>query len=176
MLVSGEDSGLTGYRFPDNSGTTLEAQTALDIAIQSSRRPELAATFNFASQAHNNHFFFESLVHLLRPLLRPAISLTVTAPHTGPSRYCTSFRLLHRRPNPYFSKLQRPQNGTDYHSPLPLRLRHRLARPRQAAQAPHPRHLQRRNSLPWCPQPPTRYRHEHSLLISVKPVLWRIWE
>lgn len=45
-------------------GTTLEDQTVLDIAFQTSRRPEQAATFNFASQAHNNHFFFEALVYL----------------------------------------------------------------------------------------------------------------
>lgn len=54
------------------AGTTLEEETALDIALQTSRRPELAATFNFASQAHNNHFFFESLVdHRAQPSPEP---------------------------------------------------------------------------------------------------------
>ncbi|KAF8464582.1 Manganese/iron superoxide dismutase [Kalaharituber pfeilii] len=43
------------------AGTQIENNTALDIAIMTSRRPEAAATFNYASQAHNNHFFFESL-------------------------------------------------------------------------------------------------------------------
>lgn len=67
------------------AGTTLEDQTALDIAIQTSRRPELAATFNFASQAHNNHFFFESLVpaNAAPPPDSFTAALTATFPNFG---------------------------------------------------------------------------------------------
>jgi hypothetical protein len=36
--------------------------TPLDIAVVTARQADLAAVFNYASQAHNNHFFFESLV------------------------------------------------------------------------------------------------------------------
>lgn len=35
--------------------------TTLDTAIATSREPHLAATFNYASMAHNNHFFFSGL-------------------------------------------------------------------------------------------------------------------
>ncbi|KAI5811522.1 Manganese/iron superoxide dismutase [Peziza echinospora] len=41
--------------------TVIENETAFDTSLMASRRPELAAVFNYASQAHNNHFFFESL-------------------------------------------------------------------------------------------------------------------
>ena len=33
-----------------------------DLLIKYSRRPEMASVFNYASMAHNNHFFFNSLV------------------------------------------------------------------------------------------------------------------
>jgi hypothetical protein len=34
----------------------------MEIAVMTARQADLAATFNYASQAHNNHFFFEALV------------------------------------------------------------------------------------------------------------------
>jgi len=37
-------------------------KSAIDITVMTSRQADLAATFNYASQAHNNHFFFETLV------------------------------------------------------------------------------------------------------------------
>jgi len=37
-------------------------KTPLDITVMTARQADLAATFNYASQAHNNHFFFETLV------------------------------------------------------------------------------------------------------------------
>lgn len=42
-------------------GTELENKPTLDVALMSARQADLAATFNYASQAHNNHFFFETL-------------------------------------------------------------------------------------------------------------------
>lgn len=44
------------------AGTDYMNKTALDITVMTSRQADLAATFNYASQAHNNHFFFETLV------------------------------------------------------------------------------------------------------------------
>ncbi|KAF8247447.1 manganese and iron superoxide dismutase [Wilcoxina mikolae CBS 423.85] len=41
--------------------TEYENKTPLDIAVMTARQADLAATFNYASQAHNNHFFFETL-------------------------------------------------------------------------------------------------------------------
>lgn len=35
-----------------------------DLLIKYARDPNHAALFNYASAAHNNHFFFETLVHL----------------------------------------------------------------------------------------------------------------
>lgn len=43
-------------------GTDYQNMSVIDIAIASARQADLAATFNYASQAHNNHFFFTSLV------------------------------------------------------------------------------------------------------------------
>ncbi|KUI62866.1 37S ribosomal protein S26, mitochondrial [Cytospora mali] len=42
-------------------GTVYEGKSTLELAIQSAREPQLAALFNYASMAHNNHFFFEGL-------------------------------------------------------------------------------------------------------------------
>lgn len=42
-------------------GTQIENVPALDTAVMTAKRPELAQTFNYASQAHNNHFFFDGL-------------------------------------------------------------------------------------------------------------------
>ncbi|ROW17996.1 hypothetical protein VPNG_00232 [Cytospora leucostoma] len=42
-------------------GTIYEGKSTQELAIQSAREPHLAALFNYASMAHNNHFFFEGL-------------------------------------------------------------------------------------------------------------------
>lgn len=36
-----------------------------DLQIKYCRRPEMASVFNYASMAHNNHFFFNCLVSIL---------------------------------------------------------------------------------------------------------------
>jgi hypothetical protein len=43
-------------------GTQYEDAGPLDVALMTARQADLAATFNYASQAYNNHFFFETLV------------------------------------------------------------------------------------------------------------------
>lgn len=43
-------------------GTDYEVKSTMEIAILAARNPSLGALFNFASQAHNNHFFFDTLV------------------------------------------------------------------------------------------------------------------
>ena len=48
--------------FSFSPGTQFEDKTALETLILTSREPHLAATFNYASMAHNNHFFFNGLV------------------------------------------------------------------------------------------------------------------
>ncbi|KAI1369350.1 Manganese/iron superoxide dismutase [Xylaria arbuscula] len=46
------------------AGTEYEQQDALPILKSAARDPAQAAVFNYASMAHNNHFFFENLVNL----------------------------------------------------------------------------------------------------------------
>ncbi|KAK6529891.1 hypothetical protein TWF281_009045 [Arthrobotrys megalospora] len=43
------------------AGTNLQSQHPLQVAILTSRDSDQASTFNYASMAHNNHFFFESI-------------------------------------------------------------------------------------------------------------------
>ncbi|KAJ0121161.1 superoxide dismutase [Diaporthe amygdali] len=43
------------------AGTSFEGKTTLETLILTAREPHLAATFNYASMAHNNHFFFDGL-------------------------------------------------------------------------------------------------------------------
>ncbi|KAK6354419.1 hypothetical protein TWF730_008824 [Orbilia blumenaviensis] len=43
------------------AGTNLQTQHALQVALLTARDSDQAATFNYASMAHNNHFFFQSL-------------------------------------------------------------------------------------------------------------------
>ncbi|CAA16865.3 putative 37S ribosomal protein S26A, mitochondrial [Schizosaccharomyces pombe] len=43
-------------------GTELEDSSVFNIIFQTAALPEHAATFQFASQAYNNHFFFQSLI------------------------------------------------------------------------------------------------------------------
>lgn len=42
-------------------GTPYEGRTTQETLIATAREPHLAATFNYASMAHNNHFFFSGL-------------------------------------------------------------------------------------------------------------------
>ncbi|KAI1000491.1 hypothetical protein K3495_g7704 [Podosphaera aphanis] len=44
-------------------GTPWESRTLKEIFINHARDPLYAARFNFASMAHNNHFFFDSLAN-----------------------------------------------------------------------------------------------------------------
>ncbi|KAH9909344.1 Manganese/iron superoxide dismutase [Xylariomycetidae sp. FL2044] len=44
-------------------GTDFEQQPALQIVKATAREPSTAALFNYASMAHNNHFFFKNLVN-----------------------------------------------------------------------------------------------------------------
>lgn len=37
-----------------------------ELLVKYSRRPEMASVFNYASMAHNNHFFFNCLVRNIR--------------------------------------------------------------------------------------------------------------
>ncbi|KAI0506109.1 Manganese/iron superoxide dismutase [Xylaria bambusicola] len=46
------------------AGTEFEQEDTLPILKSAARDPAQAATFNFASMAHNNHFFFKNLVNL----------------------------------------------------------------------------------------------------------------
>ncbi|KAI0879479.1 Manganese/iron superoxide dismutase [Hypoxylon argillaceum] len=46
------------------AGTDYEYQDALTILKSAAREPAQAAVFNYASMAHNNHFFFSQLVNL----------------------------------------------------------------------------------------------------------------
>ncbi|KAI0100414.1 Manganese/iron superoxide dismutase, partial [Nemania sp. FL0031] len=46
------------------AGTDFEHQDTLAILKSAARDPAEAATFNYASMAHNNHFFFSQLVNL----------------------------------------------------------------------------------------------------------------
>jgi len=52
-------------------GTEHEDKTPLEIAIMTSRSSEHAAIFNYASSAHNNHFFFEGLTAIDPPPVIP---------------------------------------------------------------------------------------------------------
>jgi hypothetical protein len=44
------------------AGTPDESTSTKNLAIKFARQPDQAATFNYASMAHNNHFFFKCLV------------------------------------------------------------------------------------------------------------------
>lgn len=35
-----------------------------ELLVKYSKRPEMASVFNYASMAHNNHFFFNCLVSI----------------------------------------------------------------------------------------------------------------
>lgn len=42
-------------------GTQFDGKSTLETLIATAREPHLAATFNYASMAHNNHFFFSGI-------------------------------------------------------------------------------------------------------------------
>ncbi len=44
-----------------------------DLLIQYARDPENATIFNYASMAHNIHFFFEGIVRISIPPIHPAL-------------------------------------------------------------------------------------------------------
>lgn len=46
---------------PSRLGTPFDGKTPLETLIATAREPHLASTFNYASMAHNNHFFFSGL-------------------------------------------------------------------------------------------------------------------
>ncbi|KAF3142397.1 hypothetical protein TWF703_000785 [Orbilia oligospora] len=60
------------------AGTHLQNQHPLQVAILTSRDSDQAATFNYASMAHNNHFFFQSLsTSPTRPESMSVLMLTI---------------------------------------------------------------------------------------------------
>lgn len=52
---------LTPLCFPYCPGTGFEGISVKDLALMTSREPSHASVFNYASMAHNNHFFFDGL-------------------------------------------------------------------------------------------------------------------
>ncbi|KAL1841283.1 hypothetical protein VTJ49DRAFT_7228 [Mycothermus thermophilus] len=53
--------GLTQGPSSSPSETAWEHRSIKDIVLSTAREPSLAALFNYASMAHNNHFFFQHL-------------------------------------------------------------------------------------------------------------------
>jgi superoxide dismutase len=54
-----------GHRTDYISEDTVDADLKPgDLLVKYSRRPEMASVFNYASMAHNNHFFFNCLVSI----------------------------------------------------------------------------------------------------------------
>lgn len=49
------------------AGTEYEDKTPREIAVMTSKNSDQAAIFNYASTAHNNHFFFESITGAIPP-------------------------------------------------------------------------------------------------------------
>lgn len=47
--------------FPPTIGTEFEDKDTKTVSLLTAREPSQAPIFNYASMAHNNHFFFESL-------------------------------------------------------------------------------------------------------------------
>ncbi|PWW76225.1 manganese and iron superoxide dismutase, partial [Tuber magnatum] len=43
------------------AGTEFDGMDAMDITIATARQPDRASIFNYASQAYNNHFFFQGI-------------------------------------------------------------------------------------------------------------------
>lgn len=49
-------------------GTSLESDLLRDVVIQTAREPLFASTFNYASMAFNNHFYFQSIADKEKPM------------------------------------------------------------------------------------------------------------
>ncbi|KAH7062378.1 Fe superoxide dismutase [Macrophomina phaseolina] len=61
------------------AGTTLEDGLVRNVVVQTAREPLFAATFNYASMAFNNHFFFQNIADKETPIpTELAESLTTT--------------------------------------------------------------------------------------------------
>lgn len=55
-----------------NSLDTVDADSKPgELLVKYSRRPEMASVFNYASMAHNNHFFFNCVVSNTTSINRP---------------------------------------------------------------------------------------------------------
>ncbi len=65
-----------------NTGTTSYHSGTRDLLLAAARQPEHASLFNYASMAHNNHFFFHGLVCLLITLIH-RIKRTYMDDHTN---------------------------------------------------------------------------------------------
>lgn len=53
---------------PNNRPDTVDAElNTKELLEKYCKRPEMASLFNYASMAHNNHFFFNCLVSRLPP-------------------------------------------------------------------------------------------------------------
>ncbi|KAI1341536.1 Manganese/iron superoxide dismutase [Xylariaceae sp. FL0016] len=50
------------------AGTDFEQTEAVKIVKSTAREPSQASVFNYASMAHNSHFFFKNLANLNRPI------------------------------------------------------------------------------------------------------------
>ncbi|KAI2635966.1 manganese and iron superoxide dismutase [Xylaria nigripes] len=60
------------------AGTDYGMQTPLTVLKSAARNPAEAATFNYASMAHNNHFFFHQLLNLQTLINRKSAALGET--------------------------------------------------------------------------------------------------
>ncbi|KAI9171246.1 superoxide dismutase [Paramyrothecium foliicola] len=56
---------------PNLSGTELEDKDTKTIALMTAREPSQAPIFNYASMAHNNHFFFQGISPTGTPMPEP---------------------------------------------------------------------------------------------------------
>ena len=54
--------------------TTDAGLNPLQLSIKHARNPNSAALFNYASMAHNNEFFFNSLVRARQPFPNPPLA------------------------------------------------------------------------------------------------------
>lgn len=61
-LLGGKRHGIrVADTVPYRSGTPWERDSLKDLVLKTAREPRHASLFNYASAAHNNHFFFEGL-------------------------------------------------------------------------------------------------------------------
>jgi superoxide dismutase, Fe-Mn family len=62
-----------------SSGTDWEHKDVKTIAITSARDPALAPLFNYASMAHNNHFFFDKILPASTSSSSPSVAASALA-------------------------------------------------------------------------------------------------